>query len=472
MSVLKTSVTEILGGVDQISGKGAIFQFQFAGTWATNDTFQATLTDSLTGFQNQIGSGFVSGVPFTFVQTFNDKVYGLSGATVYFSAVGDPSTWNDINAAGNGFITLSNFSSTQEPVVAIAPYQGKELFISRRYVQVFAVDPDPANYNKVQVLPNIGTVSYLSVQPVGDMDVYMLADSGVRSVRVRDASNNAIIADIGTPIDSLVQSVLVGLTDAQKATSCAIVEPSANRYWLFIPDSTDPDNGIGKIYVFSYFPSSEIAAWSTYEPTTAANVQPIGNPLGTSSNVLTVGKRYLWNKASGETTLVSGSTTLSVSGYFVADSVSLQVNGTGVTTANVFQITPFTPEKFFVFQGQVWCRDTAGNFYQLGGTNNNTYDNCGMLFETPFMDSSAPATRKYVEGFDSALEGTWQINVSTDYTTAIFSNVYNNNISSFHLQRIPLGKYATHMAAQGLESGGSYARFSQLVCSIKQADQK
>lgn len=47
------------------------------------------------------------------------------------------------------------------------------------------------------------------------------------------------------------------MTDAQKAACVAVIEPIDGRYWLAIGS---------KIYVYSYFPNSQIAAWSTYEP--------------------------------------------------------------------------------------------------------------------------------------------------------------------------------------------------------------
>src|SRR5207245_816069 len=34
----------------------------------------------------------------------------------------------------------------------------------------------------------------------------------------------------------------------------------------------------------------------------------------------------------------------------------------------------FTPEKFVVFNGQVYCRSVEGNLYKYGGDDNNTYD--------------------------------------------------------------------------------------------------
>jgi hypothetical protein len=47
------------------------------------------------------------------------------------------------------------------------------------------------------------------------------------------------------------------VTDEIKAGSVGIIEPTDGRYWLAIGN---------KIYIYSYFPTPGIAAWSTYEP--------------------------------------------------------------------------------------------------------------------------------------------------------------------------------------------------------------
>ena len=47
------------------------------------------------------------------------------------------------------------------------------------------------------------------------------------------------------------------MTDAQKAACAAVIEPISGRYWLAVGS---------KIYVYSYFPNSQVAAWSIYEP--------------------------------------------------------------------------------------------------------------------------------------------------------------------------------------------------------------
>ncbi len=401
---LNTTVNPLSGGTDAAAGLGEEWKITGSGTFHPGDTVTIQLTDNQTGVVTQLGAGNITGLTETFCFTYNNKVYMLAGDTTYFSAIGEPTVFNDPTASGYGFISMSDWFSSPDPLTSIGPYQGKLIFTSRRTTQIWNVDPDPANYSQSQVLPNIGTIAPLSLQPVGDMDVYMMADNGIRSVRVRDASNNAAIADVGTPIDALLQPLLASLTDAQKATACGVVEPTANRYWLYIPK---PDGSVGYIWVFSSF-GGEIAAWSTYTPS--------------------------------------------------------YESGAVVTT--------FVPIKFVTYQGQVWCLDSTGRVYQFGGSDNNTYSQCGMTVVTPFFDSGKPATNKTYSALDCAFEGTWNVHVSPDYVLQKYKSIYNNTISSFQLQRIPVESQGTHYSMKFVESGTGYARFSSALMHLQMLNEK
>ena len=432
----------------------------------------------------------MTGISPAFAMTFNDKLNFLAGTDWYYSAVGDPTTFNDPNAEGDGFIQLGNQSGTPENLLAMAPFQGNVALFSRRTVQFWAVDPNPNNYAKQQVLQNIGTVSGKSVNAVGDMDVYFLADSGVRSLRPRVASNNAFVADVGSPIDLILQPILAALTDAEKAASCAIMEPTQNRYMIFIPDSTN-SNGVGLIYVFSSFPSSQIEAWSTYEPSyQLAITNPAANY--TASQVtytgLVVGKRYAWTPGADEVSLTNGAQVFSASvtqrdgtvlsqipTSFIATATTAVVVGTGATVAFTGALTLttyFTPQDFCVYGGQVWVRDTANNVYLLGGSNNVTYENCGMSGMTPYYDEGTAGTIKSFEAIDTAFQGTWTLGFSSDYITQKFKTVYQNNVSSFQYGRISVKMRGTHYAVNFTENSNGYALFSSFLVHTQIQEEK
>jgi hypothetical protein len=80
--------------------------------------------------------------------------------------------------------------------------------------------------------------------------------SGIRSLRARDSSNNAFTTDIGSPIDALVVAAICDCPgNAPKVAT--VVDPQDGRVWMAFG---------GQIFVFSYFPGSKVSAWSTYEP--------------------------------------------------------------------------------------------------------------------------------------------------------------------------------------------------------------
>ena len=488
--LINNTVQPVSGGVNAYGGQGEQYGVSISGTWVIGDTATITLTDTLTGLQTQIGAGNVtglgggslSGIVGTFCFTFNNKVYLLAGPTAYFSALALPATWNDPSAAGNSFITMSNYYSSPESLIACAPYQGRLLFASRRYVQIWATDPDPANYAITQTLPNIGTFAPLSVQPVGDMDVYMAYDSGVRSVRVRDASNNAIIADIGTPIDSILQPLFASLSNAQKATCCGIVDPSANRYWLYVPN---PDGSVGTIFTFSYFPSMQIAAWGSYIP---SYQQAVNSPASTYPAVpvltytgLIIGQRYAWKPGANEASITCGPSVIinqpaTPEGAFVATATTATVQGISTAGGQTFtgalsQTVLFAPTKFLVYQGQVWAR-SGDLLIQIGGNTNQAYDNCGVSWQIPFLSADTPGTRKYFSAIDSSFQGAWTVSFASDYDTNAMKIIYNNTLSSFKFGKIPVARHATHFSLQGVESGSGYARFANALVHYELEDEK
>jgi len=478
---LQTTATAVSGGADPVDGRGNDWAFTVTYAPVQGDLVTLELTDTLTGVQTQVGAGYVSSVVPTYAFTFNNRVFTLGASpfvasSAFYSALTFPATWNDPNATGNGFTTMTNWYAGPATLQAIAPYQGNLLFANRNYVQVWRVDPDPSNFAAIQTLPNIGTFAPMSVQPVGDMDVYMLYDSGVRSVRVRDASNNAIIADIGTPIDLLIQQVLAPLSDAQKASCPGIVDPAANRYWLYIPTSNDtPGTGpVGKIYVFSYFTSSQVAAWSTYSPTfqTAVSAPGASYPSTGAATLtytgLTVGAQYAWNPGANELYITVDGVKYYKGYVFTADATSLVVTGTSSAnfTGQLNAISYFVPQKFEIFDGQVWVRDTQNNLFQYGGSGNAVYENCGVTAITPFIDSGLAGNIKSYSGVEAAFTGTWEIEACADYVANVFKQVYFNTQSTYSYKKIGYAAKGTHYAMQFNEYGAGYARLSNALMHI------
>lgn len=188
--------------------------------------------------------------------TLGKKVHVIEGNTLHFSELDDPTKFNTgTNGAGN--IDLSTHLGGSESLSAIAVYIDRLAVMSANTTQIWAVDPDPSKYALIQTLPNIGALSHGGVVSFGDSDVFLLARSGIRSLRTRDMSqaNLASRYDIGAPIDSDVLAALVAAGDGG-AGAQSVVEPLHGRYMLAIGQS---------VFVFSFFPAGKVSAWTVYD---------------------------------------------------------------------------------------------------------------------------------------------------------------------------------------------------------------
>lgn len=190
------------------------------------------------------------------VMTLAGKEYAGAANLLFYSAIDDPTKYTASTPnLGQGYIDMSNSFGGAERIIGLSNYQGRIAVFSRRAVQIWEVDPDPAKYRLQQVLTNLGTRSSRTILNFGDTDVFFLADNGVRSLRARDSSNNAATSDIGTPVDPLIQAAAAAQF-ANGAYGHACIEPNTGRYWLALGRS---------VYVFSFFQSSKVSAWSRYE---------------------------------------------------------------------------------------------------------------------------------------------------------------------------------------------------------------
>ena len=248
----------MLGGADPTTGTGGTWTITVAGSWAEGTKFTVILTNGVTGESINVGGGFVTGKVPIFALTYNKKLNLLYSTTWAFSAVNEPTIFNDLNSLGSGNIELSDAYSEADTTQAIVPYQGRVAIFGKNHIQIWQIDADPANYQLTQVLENIGTIAKLSAKALGELDTFFLHRTGFRSLRVKDSSLNATMVDVGSPIDSIVQAQLAASTSIQQAAACGIIEPTLGQYWCFIKDI---------IYVLSYFPNNKISAWSKWAAT-------------------------------------------------------------------------------------------------------------------------------------------------------------------------------------------------------------
>lgn len=195
--------------------------------------------------------------PGRFVQTGGSRqMMALSGSVWHLSGIGQPTKWTT-DVTGAAFFDQAQEASGAKDMQALANYQGFIAALAKKAIIIWFVDPDPDLISKRQVLTNTGTVAPKSVTEFGDADVFYLALSGLRSIRARDSSNNAVTSDLGSPVDSLIKAKLAAMTDSEREGVIGLINPVDDRFWLCFPD--------GQIFVFSYYPSAKVSAWTTYE---------------------------------------------------------------------------------------------------------------------------------------------------------------------------------------------------------------
>lgn len=253
VAIASGGVLTLVAGDAPPTGSGYVIHYTTAASLAmTGDGAVLTIPPS--------GSG-LSYEPGQFVRTIKSKVYALADSVMHFSGVKSPTKWftltekPDSGAAGAGFIDMATEAANSDALKAIAKYQQYIVVFGEEVAQIWYVDPDPTLNKVTQVLENTGTIAGRSVTQVGDADLYYLDVSGVRSLRARNASVSAATADIGIPVDTLINAKVAQLTSDEIARVIGLVEPRDGRFWLIVKD---------QVFVFSYFPGSKISAWTTY----------------------------------------------------------------------------------------------------------------------------------------------------------------------------------------------------------------
>lgn len=267
---------------------------QTAGAANNGKTMAITATGNLTVSATSVAlangvnlvttpAGSETYLPGEYGKPAKSKMYTVAGSLMHFSGIQQPLE-NNNSATEAGFVNLATNAEGSERLTSIANYQQNLAFFSERTVQIWFVDVTAGGNQQLQVLNNTGAIAPLSVQEIGDSDVFYLSESGIRSLRARDSSNAAFATDIGNPIDTMVLADI----SADRLTvreSRAVLEPRDGRYLLAVGN---------KCYVFSYFPASRVSAWSIYEP---------GFPV---TDWAIIGRRLYCRGANGKLYLLGG----------------------------------------------------------------------------------------------------------------------------------------------------------------------
>lgn len=256
-TVTVSTFVPFTGGENQTAAAPQIMEFEIKDTFTPGDKYSIIIVDPASPNQPyQFGFNRVGGLQPLFSSTYKGKEYLATGSTLYFSKLNDATKWGNYEL-GSGFIDMSNNFGGREDLTGFGAYQGFVAIFTRRNSQLWFFDPNPAQNAQKQILDNTGCIAPGSVISVGAVDLFYLADNGIRSLRARENTDAAYANDIGSPVDQLVIDHMRTMTEAQKYEAKAVIEPEDGRYWLSLGS---------KLFVLSSFAGSGINAWSEYDP--------------------------------------------------------------------------------------------------------------------------------------------------------------------------------------------------------------
>jgi hypothetical protein len=203
--------------------------------------------------------------PISFVRFYKTKMYGVAGRYLKFSAVGDPTIWEDpppdgegnVAHNGSGFIDIGSNDADSDDLIAMEVYYDKMALFSNLSCQLWFLDPDPSLNQYFQTLRDAGCLAARSARMFVANDVFFLGSHGIRSLRARDLSLTAAVADVGSPLDPVIQSMFATNGGAYMGDGQAVLETRTGRFWMIFAN---------EIFVLSAYPSPNISAWSKYVP--------------------------------------------------------------------------------------------------------------------------------------------------------------------------------------------------------------
>jgi hypothetical protein len=423
-STLNSTVVDMAGGVDVVQGTGPEFNVfvttDGVGNWAANEIVELTVNSDETLFN--LGDGPALSLAPVHAMAYGDRVFISVGDRVYISGIEEPTGWEP-RYAGYGFITASGQRSESLEVKGTGIYGKKLVVFSRNTTQLWQIDPNPENFVLLQVLDNTGTISGASIVSYGELDLFFLSDTGIRSIRAREYVDLVNVKDVGTPIDAVLQPILASLTDEQKAKCVASYSPVDGRYWVSIKDV---------VYVFSHYPGSKIAAWSTY-------------------------KYYVT-----PTDIAS----------FETRTVDFAVKG-GALYIRARTDAPYPTEGYRVIYDHLYSYYTA-RYYENSYSSLITTHATPTTIVLPFFDVKKPATRKLWTGINLIGTGSWKVYIGDDpANSSSFREVAVTTaltLSTINKGQLPISFTGTHLIVKLVHESKELATIAAVIIHYREGD--
>lgn len=249
-----TTDTDLSGGVDYVAPVAQVYRVTIAGdSFDPTDLWKITLNGTL---YQITGRGSATG---TAIFIKRKRVWSPAGGWFNGCVLEDPTDWTTTTdpSADSVALNLAVESENAQRLVTAANYQGNAAIFAPNVVLIYQLVADAENITTVDTLDQTGTKAARSVKPYGNLDVYYLDESGIRSIRARQGYNAAYVTDVGNAIDSFVQEWVASVDQDTLARAVAVVDPNEGRYLLAIGD---------RIFGLSYYPASKITAWTYLDP--------------------------------------------------------------------------------------------------------------------------------------------------------------------------------------------------------------
>ncbi|HEY1431138.1 MAG TPA: hypothetical protein VGF39_05860 [Stellaceae bacterium] len=207
------------------------------------------------------------------VRTFGTKVYGVDGRILRYSAINNPALWTPdpvpANNAGQGYVDLSAQDADSTVLVGLEVFNNQLAIFSKLSTQFWSVNADPAQNQFRGLLRSTGLLGANALHSFGNGDVMYLSAYGIRSLRVQNLSLTAGTTDVGTPVDALIQQLMVANGPGWFAGARCLVQPRSGRLFMMLPD---------RILVLSTFQEPAITAWAQFDAAFQFNETCVSDP--------------------------------------------------------------------------------------------------------------------------------------------------------------------------------------------------
>jgi hypothetical protein len=176
------------------------------------------------------------------------KIYAPYRDVVRYCATNNPLDWSSQDDAG--FVASGLSAPTSPEAVALGEYRGRLAVFTPSHLQLWTVDPDPANIVLFDSLAGFGTEQQDAVVSTVD-DLYFITGEGIRSLSISATSTNLNSGDVGSGIDPLIVAKLAGPT-----APLATYAPGLGQAWFVFED---------EVFVYTKSRIGKIGAWSRYK---------------------------------------------------------------------------------------------------------------------------------------------------------------------------------------------------------------